>query len=117
MIPETPNIPTTLKQEERFIYALRNELRRHAQEINKIRKGVDGIDLTNLTIDLSEYYTKEETEQKITELASALEVFATVEEMNEKYQELLDAIDNIDIHVDTWTNHFKINDGKLCQIT
>lgn len=119
MIPESPNIPATLKQEERFIFALRSELRRHAQEINKLSKNIQGIDLSNLSIDLSDYYTKEQTEQKVTELATALDVFATVEEMNEKYQTLLDRIDGIsvDIQEDDWTSHFKINNGKLCQIT
>ena len=40
MIPEFPNLPTKLQPEDRFIFALRNILRTHAQEINK--KGIGG---------------------------------------------------------------------------
>lgn len=40
MIPESPNLPQRLQPEDRFIYALKNELRRHAQEINK--RGIGG---------------------------------------------------------------------------
>mgnify|MGYP006988858955 CR=1 FL=1 len=60
MISEFTNLPRQLTPEDRFIISLKSELRKHAQEINKLAKNIKGIDLSNLTVDLSDYYTREE---------------------------------------------------------
>ena len=116
MISEFPNLPRQLSPEDRFIIALKSELKKHAQEINNLSKNVNGIDLSNLSIDLSDYFTKEEVEQLLsnlqTEVGNALENCVTETDLQE-------AISNIDIHTDDvpwWLDKFTVQNGKLCQV-
>jgi hypothetical protein len=89
MISEFPNIPRQLTPEDRFIIAVKNELRKHAQEINKLSKSIKGIDLSNLTIDLSDYYTKGEMDTVIQELQEAIDRIPDNVVTEEELQEAL----------------------------
>lgn len=114
MISEVSNLPRQLTPEDRFIIALKNELRKHAQEINKLAKNLNGIDLSNLTIDLSDYYTKEEIEQSLenitTEIATALNGLVTETQLEE-------ALANIHIDdIPQWLDNFEVQNNKLCQV-
>ena len=114
MIPEFPNLPTKLQPEDRFIFALKNRLREHAQEINKIRKGLSAIDLDKLIVDLSGYYTKEETDELLNGLDENIEQILN-NYASKKYVD--DAIAEIDVGdaLPEWLKRFKVVDGKLCQ--
>ena len=106
MISEVSNLPRQLTPEDRFIIALKNELRKHAQEINKLAKNLNGIALSNLTIDLSDYYTKEEIEQSLenitTEIATALNGLVTE-------TQLVEALSNIHIDdIPEWLDNFEV---------
>jgi hypothetical protein len=89
MISEFPNIPRQLTPEDRFIIAVKNELRKHAQEINKLSKSIKGIDLSNLTIDLSDYYTKGEMDTVVQELQEAIDRIPDNVVTEEELQEAL----------------------------
>ena len=89
MISEFPNIPRQLTPEDRFIIAVKNELRKHAQEINKLSKSIKGTDLSNLTIDLSDYYTKGEMDTVIQELQEAIDRIPDNVVTEEELQEAL----------------------------
>ena len=92
MISEFPNIPRQLTPEDRFIISVKNELRKHAQEINKLSKSIKGIDLSNLTIDLSDYYTKGEMDTVIQELQEAIDRIPDNVVTEEELQEALSNI-------------------------
>ena len=92
MISEFPNIPRQLTPEDRFIIAVKNELRKHAQEINKLSKSIKGIDLSNLTIDLSDYYTKGEMDTVVQELQEAIDRIPDNVVTEEELQEALSNI-------------------------
>ena len=114
MISEFPNIPRQLTPEDRFIISLKNELRRHAQEINKLAKNIKGIDLSNLTVDLSDYYTKEEIDQAVQELQQAID---TIPDDVVTQTELEQALSNIDVDLPSWIDKIKVDtNGKLCQV-
>ena len=89
MISEFPNIPRQLTPEDRFIISVKNELRKHAQEINKLSKSIKGIDLSNLTIDLSDYYTKGEMDTVVQELQEAIDRIPDDVVTEEELQEAL----------------------------
>ena len=44
MIPEVPSIPKNIKPEERFIVALKNQLRIYAEQINKLEKRIEELE-------------------------------------------------------------------------
>lgn len=114
MISEYPNIPRQLTPEDRFIISLKSELRRHAQEINKLAKNIKGIDLSNLTVDLSDYYTKEEIDQAVQELQDAIN---TIPDNVVTRDELDEALSNIDVDLPEWIEKIKVDtNGKLCQV-
>ena len=92
MISEFPNIPRQLTPEDRFIISVKSELRKHAQEINKLSKSIKGIDLSNLTIDLSDYYTKGEMDTVIQELQEAIDRIPDNVVTEEELQEALSNI-------------------------
>lgn len=119
MIPEFPNLPTKLQPEDRFIFALKNKLREHAQEINKIRKALGiAIDIEALKVTLQGYYTKEETDELINGLNETIEEIVDqvlIDYATKKYVD--DAIAEIDVGdaLPEWLKRFKVVDGKLCQ--
>lgn len=65
MIPETPTLQRKISQgEERYTNLIKNEFIKHAKEINRLHKRLDQ-EIRSTDADLSGYYTKDETEQKI----------------------------------------------------
>ena len=115
MISEYPNIPRQLTPEDRFIISLKSELRKHAQEINKLSKSIKGIDLSNLTIDLSDYYTKEEIDQSVQELQGAIDSLPDNLVSREDLEEALSNID-VDVQLPLYLYKFEVDEnGKLCQ--
>lgn len=114
MISEFPNIPRQLTPEDRFIISVKNELRKHAQEINKLSKSIKGIDLSNLTIDLSDYYTKGEMDTAIQELQEAID---RIPDNVVTEEELQEALSNVQVDLPSWIEKLKVNsDNKLCQV-
>lgn len=114
MISEFPNIPRQLTPEDRFIISVKNELRKHAQEINKLSKSINGIDLSNLTIDLSDYYTKGEMDTAIQELQEAID---RIPDNVVTEEELQEALSNIQVDIPSWIEKLEVNnDNKLCQV-
>ena len=114
MISEFPNIPRQLTPEDRFIIAVKNELRKHAQEINKLSKSIKGIDLSNLTIDLSDYYTKGEMDTVIQELQEAID---RIPDNVVTEEELQEALSNVQVDLPSWIEKLEVNDdNKLCQV-
>lgn len=114
MISEFPNIPRQLTPEDRFIIAVKNELRKHAQEINKLSKSIKGIDLSNLTIDLSDYYTKGEMDTIIQELQEAID---RIPDNVVTEEELQEALSNVQVDLPSWIEKLEVNsDNKLCQV-
>ena len=114
MISEFPNIPRQLTPEDRFIISVKNELRKHAQEINKLSKSIKGIDLSNLTIDLSDYYTKGEMDTVIQELQEAID---RIPDNVVTEEELQEALSNIQVDLPSWIEKMEVNnDNKLCQV-
>lgn len=114
MISEFPNIPRQLTPEDRFIISVKNELRKHAQEINKLSKSIKGIDLSNLTIDLSDYYTKGEMDTVIQELQEAIDRIPDDVVTEEELQE---ALSNVQVDLPSWIEKLEVNsDNKLCQV-
>lgn len=114
MISESPNIPRQITPEDRFIISLKSELRKHAEEINKLAKGIKGIDLSKITVDLSDYYTKEEMDQALQELRNAIhnlpENLITRDDLNE-------ALENLDVDLPDWIEKMQVDtNGKLCQV-
>ena len=87
MIPEFPNLPTKLQPEDRFIFALKNRLREHAQEINR--------------------WAKQAGDGNVK--------FVTLEQFN-ALKKIVDAMNREQIENPEWTKRFTIKDGKLCQI-
>ena len=114
MISEFPNIPRQLTPEDRFIISVKNELRKHAQEINKLSKSIKGIDLSNLTIDLSDYYTKGEMDTVIQELQEAID---RIPDNVVTEEELQEALSNVQVDLPSWIEKLEVNDdNKLCQV-
>lgn len=114
MISEFPNIPRQLTPEDRFIIAVKNELRKHAQEINKLSKSIKGIDLSNLTIDLSDYYTKGEMDTVVQELQEAID---RIPDNVVTEEELQEALSNVQVDLPSWIEKLEVNDdNKLCQV-
>ena len=114
MISEFPNIPRQLTPEDRFIISVKNELRKHAQEINKLSKSIKGIDLSNLTIDLSDYYTKGEMDEVVQELQEAID---RIPDNVVTEEELQEALSNVQVDLPSWIEKLKVNnDNKLCQV-
>ena len=114
MISEFPNIPRQLTPEDRFILTLKNELRRHAQEINKLSKSLEKIDLENLTIDLSDYYNKDEIDQAVQELQEAIN---RIPDDVVTETELQEALSNVQVDLPQWIGKIQVDtDGKLCQV-
>lgn len=114
MISEFPNIPRQLTPEDRFIISVKSELRKHAQEINKLSKSIKGIDLSNLTIDLSDYYTKGEMDTVIQELQEAID---RIPDNVVTEDELQEALSNVQVDLPSWIEKLEVNnDNKLCQV-
>lgn len=114
MISEFPNIPRQLTPEDRFIISVKNELRKHAQEINKLSKSIKGIDLSNLTIDLSDYYTKGEMDTVVQELQEAID---RIPDNVVTEEELQEALSNVQVDLPSWIEKLEVNDdNKLCQV-
>ena len=63
MINETPGLQREIKPENRFIQLIKNEFIKHAKEINRLNKDIENIEITGggSTVDLSNYYTKSQT--------------------------------------------------------
>lgn len=116
MISEYPNIPRQLTPEDRFIISLKSELRRHAQEINKLAKNIKGIDLSNLTVDLSDYYNKEEIDALLQSLQEAVDAIPTHLVTQDDLQYALDNLDISANNVPWWLDKFDVQNGKLCQV-
>ena len=107
MISEFPNIPRQLTPEDRFIISVKNELRKHAQEINKLSKSIKGIDL-------SDYYTKGEMDTVIQELQEAID---RIPDNVVTEEELQEALSNVQVDLPSWIEKLEVNDdNKLCQV-
>ena len=102
MISEYPNIPRQFAPEDRFIVSLKTELRRHAEEINKLIKNLSG------------YYNKDQIDSVVDELRQSIH---TVPENVVTRDELEDALSNISVGLPEWANKIKIDaNGRLCQV-
>ena len=74
MITEIPNIQRQVSPESRFITLLKGEFVKHAKEINRLQRVIENIDVSGGTpTDLSNYYTKQQTNNKIAEAINGIE--------------------------------------------
>lgn len=74
MISEVPNLQKKVIPENRFITLIKEEFIKHAKEINKLHKDIDGIEITGggSQVDLSNYYTKSQTNSAISNAISGI---------------------------------------------
>ena len=74
MISETPALQRQLQPEGRFVNLIKNEFIKHAKEINRLNIEVANIDGSGgVPPDLSNYYTKQQTNSKIAEAVSSID--------------------------------------------
>lgn len=74
MITETPALQRQINPEGRFVTLIKNEFVKHAKEINRLNKEIQDIDGSGGTSpDLSNYYTKQQTNNKIAEAISSID--------------------------------------------
>lgn len=84
MIAETPSLQRQVQPEGRFVTLIKNEFIKHAKEINRLNKQIEVIDGSGGTPpDLSDYYTKQETDDKIGE---AVTYIGGITDTNTTYQ-------------------------------
>ncbi len=67
MITETPALQKQIQPEGRFVTLIKNEFIKHAKEINRLHNDIKNIEITGggSTVDLSNYYTKQQTNSVI----------------------------------------------------
>lgn len=74
MIAETPALQRQVQPEGRFVNLIKNEFIKHAKEINRLNKEIEDIDGSGgSSPDLSNYYTKQQTNGKIAEAISSID--------------------------------------------
>lgn len=118
MINESPNIPKKIQPEERFTLLLKEELKRHAQAINKLYGGIKENEQSIINIDLSDYYTKQQVDNALNTFDQRISSINAVTP-SDVSQAIEQALSNLDIDVDVelplWLQRFEIQNGKLCQ--
>ena len=74
MITETPALQRQINPEGRFVTLIKNEFIKHAKEINRLNIEVANIDGSGgVPPDLSNYYTKQQTNSKIAEAVGSID--------------------------------------------
>ena len=63
MIAETPSLQRQVQPEGRFVTLIKNEFVKHAKEINRLNQIVKDVEAGD--VDLSNYYTKQQTNTAI----------------------------------------------------
>lgn len=83
MITETPNIQRQLQPEGRFVNLIKNEFIKHAKEINRLNENIGNVQAGGGSVDLSNYYTKQQTNSQINNALSSID---GIRDTNTTYQ-------------------------------